>query len=270
VTRLLTAAVLLPLVWLVIQRGPAWVFLAVAIGWIGGASWECYRLLEARGGRPFKTLGLLASVAVAWAFAGRPPAYGPEAALAVATTGAALAAMRNRDGAGQMVASVADTLFPVLFVGLGLGHAIGLRSIPGEDGKDLLTLLLVCVILSDAAAYYVGRSFGRRRLAPVLSPAKSWEGALGGIAASALGALLAHAWFYQRLPAGHALLVGLLLGIAGVGGDLAESMVKRAAGAKDSSSLLPGHGGLLDRADSLLFAGPALYYYYKLVLGPDS
>lgn len=266
--RILTAAVLVPVAWLVIQRGPAWVFLGLAIAWIAGACWECYGLLEAKGAHPFKLLGVAASVAVAWSFAGRTPSYGLEAPLLAATAASAVAAMRGRVAAAEMLEAVAHTLFPVLFVGLPLGYAIGLRAIPGEDGKDLLTLLLACVILADTAAYYVGSAFGRRLLAPTLSPAKSWEGALGGIGASVAGAILAHLWFYQRLPVGHALAVGALLGTAGIAGDLAESMIKRAAEAKDSSSLLPGHGGLLDRADSLLFAGPALYYYYKLVLEP--
>jgi phosphatidate cytidylyltransferase len=95
----------------------------------------------------------------------------------------------------------------------------------------------------------------------VLSPKKTWEGALGGVAASVGGALLAHVWFYQRLPIPHAIVLGILLGVAGILGDLAESMVKRAAGVKDSARTLPGHGGFLDRTDSLLFSAPVLYYY---------
>jgi phosphatidate cytidylyltransferase len=126
----------------------------------------------------------------------------------------------------------------------------------------LLLLVLVCVIFTDVAAYYVGSNLGRHALAPRLSPKKSWEGAVGGLLASVGGAVLAHLWFFQRLPLGHAIALGLILGVAAIMGDLAESLVKRAAGVKDSSSLIPGHGGLLDRADSLLFAGPLLYYYY--------
>jgi phosphatidate cytidylyltransferase len=166
----------------------------------------------------------------------------------------------------EMLASAMGTLFPVLFVGLSLGFLVGLRAAPGEDGEDLLMLLFLCVILADTAAYYVGTSIGKRRLAPAISPNKSWEGAIGGIVASVLGALVAHAWFYQRLPVGHALALGLILGLTAILGDLAESMVKRASGVKDSSSLLPGHGGVLDRVDSLLFAGPVLYYYHQWFL----
>jgi phosphatidate cytidylyltransferase len=99
-------------------------------------------------------------------------------------------------------------------------------------------------------------------MAPVLSPHKSWEGALAGMVASVLGALMAQAWFYQRLPLGHALILGVTIGIAAILGDLAESMLKRAVGVKDASRLVPGHGGLMDRTDSLLLAGPWLYHYY--------
>jgi phosphatidate cytidylyltransferase len=142
-----------------------------------------------------------------------------------------------------------------------------MRMLPEtERGRDLLILLLVCTAFADTAAYYFGSAFGRKRLAPAVSPGKSWEGVFGGLAASVFGGLLAHFWFYRGLPIVHAVALGILLGASGILGDLAESMIKRAAGAKDSSGLLPGHGGLLDRADSLLFSGPVLYYYYRVFL----
>ena len=100
----------------------------------------------------------------------------------------------------------------------------------------------------------------------MLSPNKSWEGALAGLTFSLLGALTVQMWFFQRLPLGHALALGLALGVAAILGDLAESMLKRSVGVKDTSRLLPGHGGLLDRLDSLLFAGPLLFYYYRWFL----
>ena len=102
--------------------------------------------------------------------------------------------------------------------------------------------------------------------ARAISPNKSWEGAIGGLAGSLLGALLGHFWFFQELPLHHAIILGLLLGCAAILGDLVESMVKRAARMKDSSSLIPGHGGVLDRIDSLLLASPVLYYYYRVFL----
>jgi phosphatidate cytidylyltransferase len=205
-------------------------------------------------------------VALAWSFLDAKPVVSAAVPLVVVTAAALVGAMLRRDAPASMLGTASSTLFPVLFVGLTLGCVVGLRSRPGEDGTDTLLLLLVCVICSDTAAFYLGTALGRRRMAPVLSPGKTWEGAAGGLVASVGGALVAHFWFYQRLSVAHALAIGVLLSVAGVCGDLAESMVKRAAGAKDSSALLPGHGGLLDRVDSLLLAGPAFYYYYRLFL----
>ncbi len=264
--RVVTAAVLMAVLWVVIKKtSPTAFFALMAVG-IGFAAWECYRLLESRGDRPFRVLGIAASIAIAWSFLETRPFYPAAVPLLAATAVAIVAAMARRDTPDAMLRSASSTLFPVLFVGLTLGTVVGLRSRAGNDGTDTLLLLLLCVICSDTAAYYVGSSIGRHRMAPVLSPRKTWEGAAGGLVASIGAALLAHFWFYQRLGLAHALALGAILSAAGVLGDLAESMVKRAAGAKDSSALLPGHGGFLDRMDSLLLAGPALYYYYRLFL----
>jgi phosphatidate cytidylyltransferase len=223
-------------------------------------------MLEGRGARPFKVLGCAAIVAVAWSFLGLAPRYELAVPLAGVAIGAVVLAMLRRAGPAEMLDAAMATLFPVLFVGLGLAHLLGLRAIPGEDGEDLVLLLFLCVIFGDTAAYYVGSRLGRRPLAPVLSPRKTWEGAAGAIGGSVVAGLVAHAWFYRRLPLPHALALGVILGVTGMAGDLAESMVKRAARVKDSSTLIPGHGGMLDRTDSLLFAGPVLFYYYRWFL----
>ncbi len=265
--RIATALVLAPSLWALIRLAPPAMFFSVALALIGVASWECYGMLEAGGARPFKWVGLVCAIAVAASFVGwfeieLPLLFGGATTLGLT--------LWTRDRPEEMLDAALHTLFPVLFVGLSFGFLVGLRRMPGEDGTDLLLLLFLCVILADTAAFYVGRSFGRHRLAPRLSPKKSWEGAISGLVASALGGLLAHAWFYQRLPLGHALALGVILGLAAIAGDLAESMVKRAAQVKDSSRLLPGHGGLLDRTDSLLLSGPLLYYYYRFVLQGSS
>lgn len=262
--RIATAAVLAPALWVLIKLAPPSAFQLAVVVLIAVASWECYCMLEHRGGRPFKWLGLAAALAVVWSFAGRDPHFEVQLPLVLVAGLTVALAMWRRSEPSEMLGSSLNTLFPVLFIGLGLAYLVGLRSMPGEDGKDLLLLLFFCVILSDTAAYYIGGWLGRRPMAPRLSPNKSWEGAAAGLAASVGGGLIAHAWFYQRLPLEHAVALGLILGLAGIVGDLAESMIKRAADVKDSSRLLPGHGGVLDRTDSLLFAGPILYYYYRL------
>jgi len=264
--RILTGAVLLVALWLAIVPAPPVVFVALATVIITLAARECYLMLEHRCARPLRWLGIVTCWALVWSFTGREPAFGTALPLAVLVVLGSSIVMWRRPGPAEMLDSLCSTVFPVLFVGLMLGHLVALRSLPGEDGKDPLLLLFVCVYLGDTAAYYVGTRFGRRKLAPALSPKKSWEGAVGGTLASIAGGVIAHFTFYQRLPISQGLLLGLLLGVAGIVGDLAESLVKRASGVKDSSGLLPGHGGALDRTDSLLFAAPILYYYCLYVM----
>jgi phosphatidate cytidylyltransferase len=260
--RILSAAVMLPLLWATVKIAPRPVFCIVALTAIGIACWECLRMLDTEGARPFKGIGLIAGLAVAWSFLDTPPRFGPELPLVTLGVLTVVLAMWRRPDTQEMLRSSMHTVFPIAFIGLGLAFTVGLRAMPGEDGEDLLMLLFVCVIFADTAAFYIGTWFGKRRMAPVLSPHKSWEGALAGMVASVLGALMAQAWFYQRLPLGHALILGVTIGIAAILGDLAESMLKRAVGVKDASRLVPGHGGLMDRTDSLLLAGPWLYHYY--------
>ncbi|HVF44077.1 MAG TPA: phosphatidate cytidylyltransferase, partial [Pyrinomonadaceae bacterium] len=114
---------------------------------------------------------------------------------------------------------------------------------------------------SDTGAYYMGRAFGKHKLAPKISPGKTWEGAIGGMLASLLMATLAHFWFFPELSLNAALPLAAVMNVLGVVGDLTESALKRSAGAKDAANLLPGHGGFLDRLDSLLYNAPLLYYF---------
>jgi len=114
---------------------------------------------------------------------------------------------------------------------------------------------------SDTGAYYTGRAFGKHKLAPAVSPGKTWEGAAGGMAASLVMAALAHYWFFPELSLPAALALAALMNVLGVVGDLTESALKRGANAKDAAQILPGHGGLFDRLDSLLFNAPLLYYF---------
>ncbi|MBI3299534.1 MAG: phosphatidate cytidylyltransferase [Elusimicrobia bacterium] len=154
------------------------------------------------------------------------------------------------------------TVFGALFVGWGLGHLPLVRGL--EKGELWTYLIFAAVWTCDSAAYFVGRGLGKHKLAEVISPKKTWEGAAGGLAGAFAAVFIARGLFLREvlslpLAVGTALLVGTL----GQVSDLAQSLVKRAAGAKDSSSLLPGHGGLFDRMDSFLLLAPA--YYYLLV-----
>jgi phosphatidate cytidylyltransferase len=150
-------------------------------------------------------------------------------------------------------------LFGFLYLPLLLGHLALLRALP--EGRQWVFLTLLIVMASDTAAYFIGVSFGRRKLYPAISPNKSIEGALGGLAGSLGGAFLGHVWFFPAIGIQDCILLGLGLGALAQLGDLFESMLKRSFQVKDSGKLIPGHGGILDRLDSLIFAFPAAYYY---------
>jgi phosphatidate cytidylyltransferase len=134
------------------------------------------------------------------------------------------------------------------------------------EGYKLVYFLLLVVWLGDTGAYYVGRTFGKHKLSPRISPKKTIEGLLGGVAASIITALVIHFTFFPKFPLVHAIIAGVILSVAGVIGDLAESMWKRSAAVKDSGTLIPGHGGFLDRFDSILFTAPILYCYWTLIV----
>ena len=158
---------------------------------------------------------------------------------------------------------IAYTLFGVLYIaGLG-GYCLLIRN--SEGGGALTLFLFLIVWLGDITAYYGGKRFGKRALARAVSPSKTLEGSIAGLSGSLLAGYIVGAWFLDYMMMSHCLLVALLCGIIGQFGDLAESLLKRHVGVKDSSNIIPGHGGVLDRIDSLLFAGPVFYCYFKLV-----
>jgi phosphatidate cytidylyltransferase len=132
-------------------------------------------------------------------------------------------------------------------------------------GREALFLLLLTVMVSDTAQYYSGRAFGRRLLAPAISPKKTIEGAVGGVVFGTALLTIAGSWWLPTIPAALRALVGAAIVVLGIVGDLFESMLKRSAGVKDSSALIPGHGGVLDRIDALLFAAPIYYVVLKYV-----
>ena len=160
--------------------------------------------------------------------------------------------------------SSAIAVLATLYVGMLGGSLIRLRA-DFEAGWKLIFFLLMVVWLGDAGAYYVGKSLGRHKLSPRISPKKTVEGLAGGIAVSIIAAVVAHLTFFKEIPLIHAIISGVILSIAGVIGDLAESMWKRSAAVKDSGTLIPGHGGFLDRFDSIFFTAPMLYVYWVLI-----
>jgi phosphatidate cytidylyltransferase len=165
----------------------------------------------------------------------------------------------------EALPSSAIAVLATLYVGMLGGSLIRLHS-DFADGAKLVYFLLLVVWLGDSGAYYVGRNFGRHKLSPRISPKKTVEGLIGGVVSSVATAVIIHFTFFKSFPLVHAIIAGVLLSLAGVIGDLAESMWKRSADVKDSGTLIPGHGGFLDRFDSIFYTTPILYVYWFLIL----
>jgi phosphatidate cytidylyltransferase len=254
--RAASAAVALPALLAVVVWAPGWAFAALVVGVASLAHWELGRMFRRAGHPSLSWVGVLAGACVTASFLA--PAAAP-----VVLTGAVLvtlaAPLWRQAGAPVAWQPGAVSLLGILYVNWLLGHALPLRAQP--DGVEWILLLLLVTWLGEAAAYLAGSTLGRRALAPVLSPRKTVEGAVAQLLVSALAALLAQAWFHPGLGPIEALAVGGMLGVVGQVGDLAESAIKRSLGTKDTGGLLPGHGGMLDRIDSLLFNVPVLFCY---------
>lgn len=185
--------------------------------------------------------------------------------LLVLTAGSLIAVTLRGAPFDKMLASTGATILGVLYVAFLGSHLVALRT--GFDqtlSAHLLSFFFLVIMGADTGAYYVGRAIGKHKLAPTISPGKTWEGVVGGVLAGLLMAGVSHYWFFRELPLKYALPLAAVMVVVGILGDLTESAMKRGAGAKDAATLLPGHGGLLDRLDSLLFNAPLLYYFARV------
>jgi phosphatidate cytidylyltransferase len=264
--RILTAAVLIPLVLLLALKGPFWLITIVTAMVAGGAAWEYLALADANGGKAPR-VAVLICIAVLFVCAFRnADLIGP--VLAALSLLLFLVCV-FRSPLECVLRDTAASIFGLIYLGFTL-CTIPLLSAQ-ECGPSLLLLLLFVVWSGDTAAYYVGKNLGRRKLAPKLSPNKTWEGTIASVVGSLLitlaliyvgGVLSRRGSDLLAYPGSvwHWLLLALALNIAAQLGDLAESALKRGAGVKDSGTLLPGHGGILDRIDALLLAAPVLWY----------
>jgi len=162
---------------------------------------------------------------------------------------------------GATAGDAAAAAFSVVYIGVPLGLLVGIHS---GRGREATLLLIAAVVVSDSMQYYTGRTFGRRPLAPAISPKKTIEGALGGVFFGALFMAIAGSYVFAGAPPLSLAVLGLVIVVLGILGDLFESRLKRQADLKDSSTLIPGHGGVLDRIDALLFAIPAFYLFAGL------
>jgi phosphatidate cytidylyltransferase len=257
-SRVLSALVLLPIVLGIVWFAPWWGTLMLALLVLTLAHGEYVSLVE-RPGQPLPRAWMLTGALVSCAALGMPGApLAPPLIAAFLVLGAAAVAVGSPSEDVARRAGVST--FPMFYLGLPLGALAAVRT---ELGPATLLALLLTVMVSDTAQYYGGRRFGRTLLAPSISPKKTREGAASGFAAGAV-ALAAFGWFWlPAIPTALLLLVGATVVSLGIVGDLFESLLKRSANIKDSSALIPGHGGMLDRIDSLLFAGPFFYVFLK-------
>ncbi|MCM3872056.1 MAG: phosphatidate cytidylyltransferase [Pyrinomonadaceae bacterium] len=273
-SRIITAVVVLPILIasiLISWLQPLFVVLAAA-AMVGGL-FEFYVLAKQRDLKPDAAIGYLAAAGLFTVFYFSDPGPGSDLLtmqmilliLIVFTVATLIAATLRGAPFDKIIASTGATILGVLYVVLTGGHLVALRTGFNQAlSADLLCFFFLVLMGSDAGAYYVGRAVGKHKLAPSISPAKTWEGVAGGLLAGLLMATIAHFWFFRELPMKVALPLAAVMTVLGILGDLTESALKRSAGAKDAANILPGHGGLLDRLDSLLFNAPVIYYFGRI------
>ncbi|MGE5360117.1 MAG: phosphatidate cytidylyltransferase [Bacteroidales bacterium] len=256
--RLLSALVLIPVVVGAIWLLPPLGLLAVVQVVLWLAFFEYARLAEALQVR-MPTVVAGCAAAATCVVVSLPGAALEPVLIATLVVLAALAIAAGRVGT-DVLAGVGAALFGAVYIGLPLGALVAVRTL---GGREALLLLLATVIVSDSAQFYAGSLLGRRRLAPAISPKKSVEGAIGGFVGGGLALVVVGNWWLPAVSPLARLGLGFVVVATGILGDLFESQMKRTAGVKDSSALIPGHGGVLDRIDALLFAAPAYYLFLR-------
>jgi len=274
-TRLLTAAVALPVLIASIVLpsyfpSAVWIFVAIAAFALAAGLFEFYLLskkLELKADAPIAYLG---AAALFVNFLLDAPAKAPDLLLAtlvlfvivVLTT----QTFRFQADFSKMLVGVGVTLLGPIYIAFLGGFLVSTRT--GFDthhylSTHLLGYFFLVLMGSDTGAYFTGKAIGKHKLIPKVSPGKTWEGLFGGFVVAALFAALATFWFIPELPYQFSIPLAVVMSAIGVLGDLTESAMKRGAGAKDAASILPGHGGFLDRLDSLLLNAPILYYFAR-------
>jgi phosphatidate cytidylyltransferase len=267
--RIASSIVLIPVFVWVTSGAPAWVFQLLVVAASAVACRELARMFE-RTGRPIATwltVGVGAALTASFATSlyaglgidGHAARWMPTPELALLVGVGLICSAPLWSSGRPLVESTANTLFGAIYIGWLLGYAIWLQG--RADGPQLVLFLVGVTWAGESAAYLVGSSVGRHRLAPVLSPGKTVEGAIAQLIVSIAAALALGFWLLPACGLLGAAGAGVVLGVVGQVGDLAESAIKRSIGTKDTGDLIPGHGGMLDRIDSLLFNAPALYLY---------
>lgn len=263
--RVITAAVGVPVIIAAIWFGDPWMTLFIAAAALAG-SYEFYRIADFDSREPLLYLGLLWTLALVLSPHCRNPDLLP--VVITATMLVSLICLLLRRSRDKAFSDWAWTIAGALYVGWMLSYWLNLRGL--EDGRNWVYLAMLTTFANDTGAYFIGRARGKHKLAPAISPAKTWEGAIGGLVSAILAAIVIATilklisvkigapflFRYWQIT-----LLGFVVGLSAQLGDLVESLLKRNMGVKEAGSLLPGHGGVLDRFDSLIFVGAVVYYY---------
>lgn len=267
--RVAAGAIFIPL-FIVITRAGGFAFLALIDLVIVLGMLEFYGMMRAKGMHPYRGIGMVSGITMSTYIFFRSGQYANFVFtfILIALMGLELARKDNR----RAVYHVSTTIFGVIYVAYLSSHLVLLRELPNavgvpyDRGASFVFLVFAVTWASDTGAYAIGSLFGKHTLAPRVSRNKTWEGALGGVAFGALAGWVASVTFAGYLVAWEGVVMGMLASLVGLLGDLFESMLKRDAEIKDTSHVIPGHGGVLDRFDSLLFTAPLIYYFLKFVI----
>jgi phosphatidate cytidylyltransferase len=248
--RLLVAALLLPLFYFSVMGLPEWCFFAVLLGACVLAQWELYSMYRIAGLMKHSGM-LLGALMLTAAYISGDASPSASMLAVMAISAIRLFGFRNPSSS---LRDISFALLALFYIPGLLAFQLPLR----HQGPQWIILLYGCVWISDSFAYYVGKTVGRRKLYPEISPNKTVAGGVGSLVGGAFSGWLLNTVLVRSMGAGESLVVGVLIGAVTIIGDLVESMFKRDAGVKDSSGLVPGHGGILDKIDGVLFAGPVL------------
>jgi phosphatidate cytidylyltransferase len=259
--RIATACVGAPLIIALLYKGAPWGFYLLVLPATLIGAWELFNMTHP-GDRPSQVMGVsvTAAVSVATYVSAGDSRILTTLLVAVPLAGPLLTLVRLGDmkSAALRAASMA---FGPLYIGVPLTLLAVLRRDLGEAGPGFVVLTIMFAWFGDTGGYFAGRFLGRHKLYEAVSPKKTVEGALGGLAGSAFGAVLAHFWFLPSLSLAHGIILALVAGALGQAGDLGESVLKRSTGVKDSGAIVPGHGGILDRVDALLVTSAVVFLY---------
>ncbi|MCM8790533.1 MAG: phosphatidate cytidylyltransferase [Candidatus Omnitrophica bacterium] len=265
-SRIVTSALILTLVGLIMFWFPNWVFTLLASSMIGMALAEYFEIAEKKGVEVYKHFGIIIGMCVPITVYFQKGLEGyftlEPFFLVIACLFIFVLQFTRRDGS-QALASISVTLFGLLYIAWFFSFFIKLKFMP--DGALLVAFVILVTKIGDVGAYLIGGTIGKHNLIPRISPRKTVEGTIGGLICSVVAAVASKS-FLPSFPYGHLLVLGFLLGILAQVGDLAESLLKRDCGVKDSGAILSGFGGMLDLIDSLLFTVPIFYFYVEILM----